>query len=76
MITREDLRRKLPGFERQEILASSGPDNPKLVYVFEIRGFMDELWTVSSFQIRYPDGRTECFSTLDGAYKAWYPINL
>ena len=50
---KSELRAKLPGFERKEILASrgEGSDKKSLIYVWDIRGFCSDLLKTESLWV-------------------------
>jgi hypothetical protein len=57
--TKEELRRKLPGYENRDVICCeqrSNGHNKSLTYVYGIRGFMDELLFVGNFWVETYDG--------------------
>jgi len=58
-LTKETLRRTLPGYERRDIICCEQREsghNKTLVYVYGIRGFMDEILFVGNFWVETYDG--------------------
>ena len=65
----ERLRRRLPGHRTDTLLAAD--KKRELWHIFEVRGFLDELLTVSCYWLKHKDGRTDVFSDINDALKAW-----
>lgn len=74
MITKQDIRRKLPGFKQETMLV--GDRGRELWHVLDIRGCFDELIEASCYQIRTKDTvlggeRVTCYGTIQQAMEAW-----
>ena len=71
-LTKEEIRSRLPGFRREEILLGEEVYNGRktLKYIYEIRGFMNELVEVRTYWVESPSMfGSECraFSSINEA---------
>ncbi len=74
MTPKQLLRRKLPGFKQETLMAAT--KDRELWHVLDIRGCFDELIDASCFQIRTKDrvlgGEVvTTYGTITQAYEAW-----
>ena len=69
MTPQEFLRRKLPGFKQETLMAAN--KDRELWHVLDIRGCFDELIDASCYQIRQSDGVCTCYGTIEQARAAW-----
>jgi hypothetical protein len=78
--TKEELRRKLPGYENRDIICSERRENghnKTLTYVYTIRGYRDELLFVANFWVTTYNGiGSSCttFNTLQEAVEFYANI--
>ncbi len=70
----QEIRNKLPGFTREEILCCDTERGKKLVYILSIRGCFDELITVTQFNVHDASGQTWVFTDLNEAVKKYTEI--
>ncbi len=71
MLTRTDLRRRLPGQETTLLLVHDEETGQKLEFKFYVYGFRDNVGSTQAFWITRSSGLVDSYPTLEIAFDNW-----